>query len=78
MRAIIFLSLVICTGVFAQAQEAPQPKVQTITMPIVELYTQADFVEEKSADVAGIFVFKNSRVRRALTFKTRKRNAKLV
>ena len=78
MRAIIFLSLVICTGVFAQAQEAPQPKVQAITMPIAKLYNQADFDKEESTEVAGIFVFKNSRVRRALTFKTRRRDAKLV
>ena len=78
MRAIIFLFLVICMGVFAQAQDAPQPKVQTITMPIAHLDTQVSSVKNELTEVAGIFVLKNSRVRRALTFKIRQKDAKLA
>ena len=79
MRAIILLFLFICTGVFAQAQDAPQPKVQTVLMPITQPDTQVNFVKEESTtEVAGIFVLKNSRVRRALTFKIREKDAKLV
>lgn len=78
MRAILFLLLVICVGTFAQAQDTHQPKVETITMPIAY---SVDKITEPNAEfpaLAGVFVLKNSRIKRALTFKTRKKDVKLV
>lgn len=78
MRAIIFLLLVICMGAFSQAQDITQLKVQTIMMPIAQISEHPGIVKKQLPTVAGVFVLKNSRVKRALTFKTRQRDAKLV
>lgn len=77
MRAILFLFLVLCMGFFAQAQNTDQPKVETITMPIAHSNANTTVVEVEYPAL-GVFVLKNSRVKRALTFKTRKKDAKLV
>ncbi|WP_281542754.1 hypothetical protein [Maribacter aestuarii] len=78
MRAILFLFLVICAGFFAQAQDSEQPKVKTMTMPVVQSIDTTNVAKSECPTLAGVFVLKNSRVKRALTFKTRKRDAKLV
>jgi hypothetical protein len=78
MRAILFLLLVNCAGFFAQAQDTEQPKVKTMTMPIVQSIDTINVAKSERPTLAGVFVFKNSRVKRALTFKTRKKDAKLV
>lgn len=78
MRAILFLFLVLCTGFFAQAKNTDQPKVESITMPIARSTVNATVAEVEYPALTGVFVLKNSRVKRALTFKTRKKDAKLV
>ncbi len=78
MRAILFLFLVLCMGFFARAQDTDQPKVETVTMPIARSTVNATVVEVQYPALTGVFVLKNSRVKRALTFKTRKKDAKLV
>lgn len=74
MRAILFLLLVICTGAFAQAQENTiQPKVKTISMPLSKDVYQINLEQQKLPTVTGIFVRKNSRVKQALLFRTKKK-----
>lgn len=65
-------------GTLAQAQKAEvEVKVNVISMPISEPMDQTKMGEKLPA-VTGIYVLKNSRVKRALSFKTRKRREKLA
>ena len=78
MKTILFLMLVICTGAFAQAQKTEvEMKVSTISMPVTDPMDQTN-MGEKVPVVTGIFVFKHSRVKRALSFTVEKKSKKLA
>ena len=82
MRIVLFLFLFtfsVSTAV-AQGQEAashPEQKVKATTFPIVEVDQSTLRLTQANA-VTGIFVIKNSRVKRALSFKVTTRNPKLA
>ncbi|MFT6797044.1 MAG: hypothetical protein ACJART_002192 [Maribacter sp.] len=84
MRKLLFIALIISTASLAQAQDAQnssksvQLKVNTTTMPIINVVEQPALLNRKATTLAGIFVMKNSRVKRALSFKVKAKNPKLV
>jgi hypothetical protein len=84
MVLVIFIAFIISTGSLAQAQDtqnsskAVQLKVNTTTMPIINEVEQPTLVNRTATILAGIFVMKNSRVKRALSFKVKTKNPKLV
>lgn len=78
MKTILFLMLVICMGAFAQAQQPEiEMKLNTISMPITDPMDQTN-QGEKLPSVTGIFVFKHSRIKRALSFKMEEKSEKLA
>ena len=82
MKTIITLLFVLFIGVAAQAQNSTsnskEVKVQTIEMGIV---TETQFEEvtiEKKTEVARLYKFKNSRIKKALKFTTKKNKSKMA
>ena len=72
MKTILTLIFVLTIGVTAQAQDAKvDVKVETITKTIVTPTTNEN-------TVARLYKFKNSRVKKALSFTTKRNKAKLA
>jgi len=72
MKTILTLIFVLTIGVTAQAQDAKvDVKVETVEMSIVTSTT-------KKNTVARLYKFKNSRVKKALSFTTKRNKAKLA
>ncbi|MET7028044.1 hypothetical protein [Sediminicola luteus] len=82
MKAILTLIFVLFIGVAAQAQDANDNiKVETATLSIVTTTNNEMFNEVSTTtqnDVARLYKNKNARVLKALTFTTKKNNAKLA
>ncbi|ALM07556.1 hypothetical protein SB49_06890 [Sediminicola sp. YIK13] len=82
MKAILTLIFVLFIGVAAQAQDAnDNVKVETATLSIVSNTNNEMFNEVSTTtqnDVARLYKNKNARVLKALTFTTKKNNAKLA
>ncbi len=82
MKAILTLIFVLFIGVAAQAQDAnDHVKVETATLSIVTTTNNETFNEVSTTtqnDVARLYKNKNARVLKALTFTTKKNNAKLA
>mgnify|MGYP001812847425 CR=1 FL=1 len=83
MRIVLFLFLFILSvsTAFAQDQEVTsftkEVKVATIHFSIAPVPT-SNLLLDKTNAISGIFVMKNSRVKRALSFKVKTRNPKLA
>ncbi|MCK0188546.1 hypothetical protein [Arenibacter sp. F20364] len=74
MKTILTLIFVLFIGVAAQAQnDATQVKVETVTMSIVKEVT----VKNENS-VARLYMFKNSKVTKELSFTTKLNKAKLA
>ena len=74
MKTILTLIFVLFIGVAAQAQKGiVEVKVETVTMSIV---TKVTVKNENS--VARLYMFKNSRVTKELSFTTKLNKAKLA
>ncbi len=72
MKTLITLIFVLFIGVAAQAQDSTsEAKVDTVTMSIVTSTTNEN-------TVARVYKSKNSRVKKALSFKTKRNKAKLA
>jgi hypothetical protein len=82
MKAVLTLIFVLFIGVAAQAQDAnDNVKVETVTVSIVSTTNNEIFNEVSTNtqnDVARLYKNKNARVLKALTFTTKKNNAKLA
>ncbi|WP_350287465.1 hypothetical protein [uncultured Croceitalea sp.] len=80
MKTVLTLIAVIFFGTVAMAQEAKaEVKVETITLTVqldVEVKTAA--VKEHTTEVARLYMFKNSRIKKALAFKTKRDKAKMA
>ena len=73
MKTILTLIFVLTIGVTAQAQDAKvDVKVETVEMTIVTSTTTNENT------VARLYKFKNSRVKKALSFTTKRNKAKLA
>ena len=78
MKTITTLIFVLFIGVAAQAQTATEEvKVETIEMTIVT-ETAEEVVTEKNTEVARLYKYKNSRVKKALSFTTKRNKAKMA
>lgn len=77
MKAILTLIFIIFIGVAAQAQNNTEEiKVETITMGI-EMNLEA-VTSKKDTSVARLYMFKNSLVKKELSFATKNDKAKLA
>lgn len=84
MKTIITLIFVLFISVAAQAQNnTKEVKVETIEMNIVTLASIEEvsfeaFSIENETEVARLYKFKNSRIKKALTFTTKRNKAKMA
>ena len=79
MKTIATLIFVLFIGVAAQAQTATEEvKVDTIEMTIVTSTTSKEATLETATEVARLYKFKNSRVKKALSFTTKRNKAKMA
>ena len=77
MKTLITLIFVLFIGVAAQAQDATaEVKVETIEMSIVTSTTNTTVKEENK--VARLYRRSNSKVKKALSFTTKRNKAKLA
>lgn len=82
MKAIVTIIFIIFFGITAQAQNNTQEvKVVTIEMSIVTTTateTMNEVKTETTTEVARLYKFKNSRVKKALSFTTKRNKAKMA
>ena len=79
MKTIATLIFILFIGVAAQAQTATEEvKVEVIEMTIVTKTTNDNVTAEKNTEVARLYKFKNSRVKKALSFTTKRNKAKMA
>ncbi len=79
MKAIVTLLFVISIGIAAQAQTATEEvKVATLEMTIVSETAKEETVTEKNTEVARLYRRANSRVKKALSFTTKRNRAKMA
>lgn len=77
MKAILTLTAIIFFGVSAIAQNQEVAKVETKTVS-VELNTAVQKEGKLEKEVARLYMFKNSRIKKELSFKTKRNKAKLA
>ena len=79
MKTIFTILFVLTIGVAAQAQDsATEVKVETVKLSIVTAGSQKEVELEKKNEVARLYKFKNSRVKKALAFTTKRNKSKLA
>ncbi|PWL38309.1 hypothetical protein DKG77_08505 [Flagellimonas aquimarina] len=75
MKAILTIIAIIFFGTLAMAQDtAKEVKVETIAMG-VELNIE---IQETETEVARLYMFKNSRIKKELSFRTKRNKSKLA
>ena len=77
MKATFTLLLILIIGVSAQAQNATA-EVETIKTTIVTSNSYESLNLESKTEVARLYKFKNSRIKKALSFTTKKNKAKMA
>lgn len=78
MKTIATLIFVLFIGVAAQAQNTTEEvKVEVIELTIVTETTVANIATENT-EVARLYKYKNSRVKKALSFTTKRNKAKMA
>ncbi|MBD0776290.1 hypothetical protein HPE56_00660 [Maribacter sp. ANRC-HE7] len=80
MKAIATIIFIIFFGITAQAQNNTQEvQVETIEMTIVTTTeTKNEVKTETTTEVARLYKFKNSKVKKALSFTTKRNKAKMA
>ena len=82
MKTIATIIFIIIFGITAQAQNnIEEVKVETIEMTIVTTTTtetRNEVKTETTTEVARLYKFKNSRVKKALAFTTKRNKAKMA
>ena len=79
MKTIATLIFVLFIGVSAQAQNnTKEVKVETIEMTIVTSTVKEEVELETKTEVARLYKFKNSRIKKALSFTTKRNKAKMA
>ncbi|MGI9551466.1 MAG: hypothetical protein ACR2MT_09720 [Aurantibacter sp.] len=83
MKTLITLIFVLFIGVAAQAQSrsigtTEEVKVVTIEMSIVTETAVEEVITEKTTEVARLYRRSNSRVKKALSFTTKRNRAKMA
>jgi len=79
MKAILTLLFVLIIGGVAQAQDiAIEVKVEMIKTSIVTSTSYKNVTLESKTEVARLYKFKNSRIKKALSFTTKRNKAKMA
>jgi len=79
MKTILTLIFVLFIGVAAQAQnDAAEVKVESVTMSIVTATVKQEITVKNNKTVARLYMFKNSKVTKELSFSTKLNKAKLA
>ncbi len=79
MKTILTLIFVLFIGVAAQAQNgAAEVKVETVTISIVTATAKQEVAVKNENSVARLYMFKNSKITKALSFSTKLNKAKLA
>lgn len=77
MKTIFTLLIILTIGVSAQAQNSTEEiKVETIEMTIVTESSTEEATIETKKEVARLYKFKNSRIKKALSFTTKRNKSK--
>ncbi|WP_350288174.1 hypothetical protein [uncultured Croceitalea sp.] len=78
MKTVLTFIFIIFIGLAAMAQNASKElKVETVTYR-VELNIKVEKTSVKENKVTRLYLFKNSRVKKELNFKTKRNNAKMA
>ncbi len=79
MKTILTLLFVLIIGGVAQAQDATvEVKGEIIKTSIVTSTSYKNITLESKTEVARLYKFKNSRIKKALSFTTKKNKAKMA
>lgn len=81
MKAVFTLFAIVFLGTVAMAQtSAKEEKVATITMGVTIAQVATPSIEQAkgNTEVARLYMFKNSRVKKALAFKTKRNRSKIA
>ncbi|MDX1766988.1 MAG: hypothetical protein R3294_02980 [Arenibacter troitsensis] len=79
MKTILTLIFVLFIGVAAQAQNgAGEVKVETVAMSIATATAKQEVAIKNENAVARLYMFKNSKITKALSFSTKLNKAKLA
>lgn len=80
MKSILTIVFVIVLGVFAQAKNTPSViKVEAITKTIViKEEVKVNTIQENTLEVARLYRRSNSRVKKALSFSTKRNRSKMA
>ena len=79
MKTLITLIFVLFIGVAAQAQASTEEvKVEVIEMTIVTETMVKEVVTNKSTEVARLYRRKNSKIKKSLSFTTKRNRAKMA
>ncbi len=79
MKTIATLIFVLFIGVTAQAQNTTEEvKVETIEMSIVTATEKEEVKLETTTEVARLYKFKNSKIKKALSFTTKRNKSKMA
>ncbi|MEG3657113.1 hypothetical protein V5097_06845 [Arenibacter palladensis] len=79
MKTILTLIFVLFIGVAAQAQNgAAEVKVETVVMSIVTATAKQEVAVKNENSVARLYMFKNSKITKELSFSTKLNKAKLA
>ncbi|MBU2903754.1 hypothetical protein KO529_03070 [Arenibacter algicola] len=79
MKTILTLIFVLFIGVAAQAQnDAAEVKVETVAMSIVTATAKQEVAVKTNNAVARLYMFKNSKVTKELSFSTKLNKSKLA
>ncbi len=77
MKAIVIFIFFILIGTTTMAQDTQEVKVNTFSAG-VELNIKTEKNDVSSKEVARLYMFKNSRVKKALKFKTKRNSSKIA
>tara|TARA_R110001592_G_scaffold94491_5_gene273288 strand:+ start:776 stop:1015 length:240 start_codon:yes stop_codon:yes gene_type:complete len=79
MKTILTLIFILFIGMAAQAQNGTaEVKVETVTMNIVTATSKQEVAVKNENSVARLYMFKNSKITKELTFSTKLNKAKLA
>ncbi len=79
MKTIATLIFVLFIGVAAQAQNTTkEAKVETVEMGIVTVTVKEEVKLETKTEVARLYKYKNSNIKKALSFTTKRNKAKMA
>jgi hypothetical protein len=79
MKTFLTLVFILIIGATAQAQNATEEiKVATIEISVVDALTGETIELESNTEVARLYKFKNSRIKKALKFTTKRNKSKMA